>query len=67
MSRYLLILVVSILTGCTSGLKGPGTSVSKELADNRFNNISQVRYKLHFSIPDHIDSLVHGNAQINFE
>lgn len=67
MSRYLLILVVSILTGCTSGLKGPGTGVSKELADNRFNNISQVRYKLHFSIPDHIDSLVHGKAQINFE
>lgn len=67
MIRYFLILIVTILAGCTSGLIGPGTGVSKELADNRFDNISQVRYKLHFSIPDHIDSLVHGNAQINFE
>lgn len=66
MNRYLLILIVTILTGCTSGIKGPGTGVSKELADNRFNNISQVKYKLHFSIPAHIDSLVRGKARINF-
>lgn len=66
MSRFLLILIVVLFTGCTSGLKEPGAGVSKELAVNRFNNISQVRYKLHFSIPENIDSLVHAKVQITF-
>ena len=66
MRRYILILIIAILAGCSSDSKGPGTGVSKILAEKRFNNITDVKYTLHFSIPNESDSVIKGDVKINF-
>ena len=66
MRRYILILIIAILAGCSSDSKGPGTGVSKILAEKRFSNITDVKYTLHFSIPNESDSVIKGDVKINF-
>lgn len=66
MKQALLILILLLMSGCTPQNGGPGTGVSKELAERRFQNISSVKYSLEFSIPNHIDSSVKGVATIKF-
>ena len=66
MKRLLLILSFVILLGCSHQERGPGRGVSKELAEERFENISSLHYILHFSIPEQIDSSVVGSVEILF-
>ncbi len=66
LTSFILILLFLII-GCNTEnrlLTIPG--VSKELAQFRRMNLSEITYSLFFSIPDHKDSLVIGSEFIEF-
>ena len=61
--------IVAILLGLTCqslNAQSYEPGVSKELAEQRVQNISDVHYDLTFDIPDNLQVLVGGNAVINF-
>ncbi|MDD4057435.1 MAG: M1 family aminopeptidase [Bacteroidales bacterium] len=66
MKNIYFIFLLIVLTGCNYTESSPGRGVSKELAEKRFENISSIRYKLHFDIPDDVNSKIEANVEISF-
>lgn len=67
MKKYLFLLfAVLCLTVCRTTAQSPSKGVTKDLAEQRKANISQVSYDLTFNIPSDPKSEVTGKAVISF-
>ena len=62
---YILAILLG-LTWQSLNAQNYEPGVSKELAEQRVQNISDVHYDLTFDIPDNLQVLVSGNAVISF-
>ncbi len=66
--RTALLLIVStvILKGCSGSPLPVVSGVTLELAQHRSATISDINYRLHFSIPERIEGPVNAHADITF-